>query len=156
MGWLERVADRLAKERFEIGRNGSTYLVRYVLAGQRAAGTGRAVFLHHFLRGDWDDALHDHPWPFTSVILSGGYYEQTERGTRWYGPGRVLTRPAAWRHRVILPPGRECWTLVFRGRKQRSWFFYCMDTLGRLTGAVIPWRSFFDRIESGALGCGEG
>jgi hypothetical protein len=151
---LEEVRERYATERFEIGRGGNTYMTRYTLLGQRAAGAGYAVYLHHFHRGDWDDALHDHPWSFVSVILSGGYYEQTERHTRWYGPGRMLVRPAEWRHRTILPPGREAWTLILRGRKRRSWFFWCLDRIGRLTGVSVPWRSFIDRIDSGSLGCG--
>lgn len=79
--------------------------------------------------------MHDHPWPFVSVILAGGYYEVTpakgwkdgEGPTqrRWYGPGRVLTRPAEWIHRVEIPPGRDAWTLILRGRKERSWGFWC-------------------------------
>lgn len=155
MNWLERIADRVARERFDIGRPGDgTYLTRWTLWGSRFHGTGGAVFLHRFQRSDHDGAMHDHPWAFTSVILLGGYHEQTEGGTRWYGPGRILRRPATWRHRVILPPGRDCWTLVFRGVKERSWGFWCMDSLGRLTGRVVPWRSFIDRIEGGALGCG--
>lgn len=159
--WLERLADRIAVEpRFEIGRNGSTYLTRWTLFGQRAAGSGFAVYLHRFHRGDWDDALHDHPWGFTSIILAGGYWEHTPGRSglqrRWYGPGRVLVRPAAWRHRTELPPGADCWTLILRGRKCRSWYFHCLDSLGRLTGRSVPWRSFVDRVDNGALGCGEG
>jgi hypothetical protein len=160
--WPDRLADRLAVEpRSDIGRGDDVYLRRWTLRGRRTTGTGPAVFLHHFLRGDSDDALHCHPWPYTSIILSGGYYEHAPRadgaaGRRWYGPGRVLRRPAAWRHRVELPPGRDCWTLVFRGPKCRSWFFYCLDAAGRLTGRAVPWRSFFDRLDVGALGCGEG
>ena len=160
LAWLERWANRYARERFDIGRpSADVYLTRWTVLGSRFAGGGSAVFLHHFHRSDGDDALHDHPWPFASLILSGGYYEHTadKRGLvsrRWYGPGRVLTRPATFRHRVELPPGRDCWTLVFRGRKAKSWSFFCLDGLGRLTGRAVPWRSFADRLDAGALGCG--
>jgi hypothetical protein len=117
------------------------------------------VFLHRFHRSDGDDALHDHPWPFTSVILWGGYWEHAigQDGVirkRWYGPGRVLTRKADWKHRTELPAGRDCWTLIFRGMKERSWFFHCLAG-NRLSGKSVPWRSFIDNIEAGALGCGE-
>lgn len=160
MNLTEKLADRVARERFDIGRNGDVYLTRWTLLGSRTEGSGRAVFLHRFHRSDADDALHDHPWPFVSVILSGGYWEHTpdrhgKVSRRWYGPGRVLTRPAAWRHRVELPAGRDCWTLIFRGRKEKSWSFFCLDALGRLTGKAVPWRSFLDRIDTGSLGCGE-
>jgi hypothetical protein len=159
--WLKRLADRVAVEpRFDIGRNDDVYLRRWTLWGRRAGPKiARAVFLHQFLRSDYDTALHDHPWPFVSVILSGGYWEHAANpdGTirrRWFGPGRVLRRPAEYRHRAELPPGRDCWTLVFRGKKCRSWFFHCFAG-GRLTGKVVPWMSFVDRIEAGALGCGD-
>lgn len=160
MKWLESIAARLASERFDIGRSSDLYLTRYTLAGQRATGTGYAVYLHQFHRGDYDDALHDHPWPFVSVILAGGYYEHTADraglvSRRWYGPGRVLVRPAEYRHRVELRPGHPAWSLVFRGRKCRTWFFHCLRG-GVLSGKAVPWRSFLDRIEAGALGCGEG
>lgn len=59
-GALERLADRVSVEpRFDIGRNGDTYLSRWTLCGRRTEGTGSGVYLHKFHRGDWDDALHD-------------------------------------------------------------------------------------------------
>lgn len=164
MNWLAKLADRVAHERFDIGRNDDVYLTRWTLWGKREGSTlGRAVFLHQFHRSDYDDALHDHPWPFTSVILAGGYYEYAvgQDGIirkRWYGPGRVLKRPAAWKHRVELALDTEgrVFSLVFRGVKERSWFFHCLGATGnRLSGKVVPWRSFIDKIEHGALGCGE-
>lgn len=147
---LESLIDRVALERHDIGRAGrhgfDTYLTRWVLWGSRYGVPGAppagAVYLHRFRRGDRDQALHDHPWPFTSVILWGGYWEWTAdaRGVlrrRWYGPGRVLKRPSGHRHRVELPAGRECWTLVFKGAKERSWKFWCVAA-GRLTGMSAP------------------
>lgn len=38
-----------------------------------------SVFLHIFRDGD-DECMHDHPWPFVSVILRGGYWEHTDPG----------------------------------------------------------------------------
>ena len=32
------------------------------------------VFLHKFLKSDPDD-VHDHPWPYATLILKGGYWE---------------------------------------------------------------------------------
>lgn len=61
-----------------------------------------SVKLHRFLRSDPDRDLHDHPWNFVSIILWGGYYEETNAGTAWYGPGSILRRKATHRHRVIL------------------------------------------------------
>jgi hypothetical protein len=132
---LELLADRFAGERFVITRQGdpTPYLTRWTLLGRRFEGDNR-VFLHRFHRSDLDE-LHDHPWPFVSLILAGGYHEVTPAAgwkngdgptrRRWYGPGRILRRPADWIHRVEIPEGRECWTLVCVGTKVRSWGFWC-------------------------------
>lgn len=48
------------------------YLTRWKVADFRE----RKVFLHYFQDSDSDE-LHSHPWGFTSLILSGGYYETT-------------------------------------------------------------------------------
>lgn len=59
--------------------------------------------LHRFLNSDPDPCLHDHPWSFVSIILSGGYYEITEDfEMTWYGPGSILRRPADHKHRVVI------------------------------------------------------
>lgn len=159
---FEWLLDRFAAERFVITRSWSAvpYMVRWTLLGKRwGAGQAerkRAVFVHRFLRSDADE-MHDHPWPFTSVILSGGYWEETPapgwaNGSgpvrrRWYGPGRVLRRPANWIHRVVIPEGREAWTLVFRGVKERSWGFWC-PVVG-----FVPWRSHLANLEATGAGC---
>lgn len=85
---------------------------------------GRRVLLHRFHLSDRDRELHDHPWPFTSVVLAGGYSEETPEGVKWHPPGSILRRPAEWRHRVILPEGRKAWSLVFTGPRCRVWGFW--------------------------------
>lgn len=156
LGWL---ADRIAVEKFDITRawTRELYLTRWTLSGKRYEGSGRAVFLHHFVRSDLDE-MHDHPWPFTSVILAGGYWEVTPAPgwadgsgplrRRWYGPGRVLHRPARWIHRVEIPEGAEAWTLILRGKKERSWGFWCPRIGYR------PWREHLARAEATGNGCG--
>ena len=154
--WL---ADRLASEKFEITREWSRlpYLTRWTLLGRRNEGTGRAVFLHRFRRSDADE-LHDHPWPFVSIILAGGYHEVTPAPgwaggsgptrRRWYGPGSVLRRPARWIHRVEIPDGAEAWTLILRGRKERSWGFWWPSV------GFVPWRVHLANAEATGRGCG--
>lgn len=155
---LSRMVDRIAIERFTINREwiNTPYLTRWTLRGAREGRVAPAVFLHRFQRSD-ADTLHDHPWPFTSVILLGGYYEVTPApGWRdgvgptrrvWYGPGRILRRPARWIHRVEIPDGREAWTLVFRGAKQRSWGFWCQGA------GFVPWRQHVANAEATGRGC---
>jgi hypothetical protein len=43
---------------------------------------------------------------------------------KWYGPLSFLRRGASWTHRVELPPGKTCWTLILTEKKSRSWGFH--------------------------------
>lgn len=97
------------------------------------------VRLHHILRSDQDRELHDHPWDFTSLILSAGYWEYRparagrlglsppfcEIERRWCRPLSVVCRKAEDAHRLELT--RPVWTLVITGRKRRDWGFYTKD-----------------------------
>ncbi|HJT76190.1 MAG TPA: hypothetical protein VJ739_03225 [Gemmataceae bacterium] len=143
LGWLRRPV-------LEIARRGQPrYLTRWTLAPRRWLAGFAAVMLHLFHRGDLEPYDHDHPWGFVTVILAGGYWEVTERGRVWYGPGSVLFRPARWRHRVSLPEGKTCWTLVVAFRKVRRWGFVCP---GR---GWIHWREHEANEAAGLTGCGE-
>lgn len=82
-----------------------------------------SLMVHWFEDGD-DECLHDHPWPFMSVILKGGYWEVTDEGRKWYGAGSVLFRPATWKHRIELAPGLKAVSVVLTGRRIRSWGFF--------------------------------
>ena len=44
------------------------------------------IFLHKILKSDLGD-LHDHYWSYFTIILKGGYWETTENGRFWRGPG---------------------------------------------------------------------
>lgn len=92
-----------------------------------------AIRVHHILRSDADRAFHDHPWPYLTIILRGGYREvrptfdksglYTGESSRWYGPGSIIFRRAHSWHRLIVPGGKTCWTLFITGRKVQSWGF---------------------------------
>jgi hypothetical protein len=145
------------REVFEIGRKGlPRYLTRWTVWGSRFGGPGgkprHNVFLHLFHGGDAEDYCHDHPWPFWSLILWGGYWEITPgpdgKETRtWYGPLSLLKRPAQWQHRVQLPEGRKCWTIIWCGPKERSWGFICPGK------GWIPWRQHQASQDAGGTGC---
>lgn len=93
------------------------YLIRWNLFGCKWF----SVKLHKILLSD-DACLHDHPWTFISLILRGGYVEETFSGKRLYGPGSILYRPAWWAHRLeIFQPAI---TLVITFKKQRQWGFF--------------------------------
>lgn len=148
MRLIERILDRLFT-RYEIGCSGvDRYLTRWDVRGNRN-GDGDKLFVHLFHRGDAEPYNHDHPWPFWSLILWGGYWEITPTGRKWYFPGCLLRRPAEWQHHVEIPAGRRCWTLIWTGSKIRSWGFICP---GR---GWIPWREHEENVGTGKPGCGE-
>jgi hypothetical protein len=96
--------------RFEVGRDVDVYLRRWTLL---RTPWGK-LLLHQFLRSDADKCLHDHPWRFVTLILAGGYHEVLPNGTRWRSPGTLLSRPAKFRHRVVID--RPSWSLVGVGQ----------------------------------------
>lgn len=148
MSLAERICDFLFR-RYDIGRDGDVYMTRYDIFRNRF-GWGPKLYLHHFHRGDYDEALHDHPWSFWSLILSVGYWEVTPGPDglqrKWYGSFSLLRRPAEWKHRVEVSPGTKPWTLVWCGQKVRSWSFWCGNV-------EIPWRQFEQNYADRKTGC---
>ena len=127
--WLERhdrkriIMDRESKE---------PYLERYYIFLKDRQLFPFNVFLHKFLKSDPDD-VHDHPWPYATLILKGGYYEWIPQfnpdGTlnceirKWRGPGHFrMCKPESY-HRVELKPGVTAWTLFMPGPQRREWGF---------------------------------
>lgn len=132
--WCEGLARGLPFQ--DIRPHASTpYLLRYFCAGwtPTSSAKGPAVFLHHFLSSDPDDALHSHPWAWgLSLILVGGYVEAraTENGgaptRRAYNPGDTnILRPGD-RHRIDLLE-RDCWSLFLAGEYAQPWTFYPLE-----------------------------
>ena len=77
---------------FVIGPADNPYLYRWFLLPRNPVAN---VYLHRFFRDDEDRALHDHPWPFLSIVLD------------------AVGRP--------LP----CRTPVITGPRVREWGFWC-------------------------------
>lgn len=94
---------------------------------------GIAIRIHEILRSDLGRDPHDHPWPYTTVILKGGYHEHRfdDQGylvsVKWHGPGSILRRPANSWHKLILPEGTTTTTLFITGRKCQTWGFNTPD-----------------------------
>ncbi len=94
---LLKLLERLGRKRIIFDRvHNEPYLERYYLFLKERNRFPFNVFLHKFLKGDPDD-VHDHPWPYATLILKGGYYEWVpqfdEQGNKsceirkWRGPG---------------------------------------------------------------------
>ena len=108
------------------------YLERYYVFLQDRNRFPFNVFVHKFLKSDPDD-VHDHPWPFFTVILRGGYWEWTPQFdaqgrkinevAKWCGPGSFRCASADQYHRIELDPDITAWTLFMPGPKKRDWGF---------------------------------
>jgi hypothetical protein len=129
LNWL----DNNGRKRIIYDRvNNEPYLERYYLFLKERNKFPFNIFLHKFLKGDPDD-VHDHPWPYVTVILKGGYWEWIPKintlGQKW-GEYRIWRGPGHFRmceptdyHRIELEPGVTAWTLFMPGPHKREWGF---------------------------------
>lgn len=126
--------------------------------GTRPLSKVPRFFLHHFFRGDADDAVHNHPWPWSlSLILTEGYVEERwdpetkSLKTRHLYPGDLNIIRSTDFHKVTLKnPGRGCWSLFLAtGRVEekngRDWGF-----LETQTEKYTPWGEWVDRRQVAA------
>ena len=130
---LLKLLEKFGRKRIIMDRiNNEPYLERYYLFLKEREWFPFNIFLHKFLKGDPDD-VHDHPWPYATLILKGGYYEWTpnfdSQGTKisetrhWRGPGHFrICSPNSY-HRIELKDGITAWTLFMPGPQKREWGF---------------------------------
>jgi hypothetical protein len=112
----------------EIRLDGELYMERYYLSADRRHR------LHHIVASDRDRDLHDHPWDFVSVLLTGAYLETTAEGEVLHrAPAIVWRRAEAW-HRLDLVDG-PMWTCVTTGPVRRRWGFHT-------PGGWVHWRDY--------------
>jgi hypothetical protein len=128
-----RILEKLGRKRIVMDRiNNEPYLERYYLFLKDRQHFPFNIFLHKFLKSDPDD-VHDHPWPYATLILKGGYYEWIPRfnscgekiGEKrmWRGPGHFRISGATSYHRIELCEDVDCWTLFMPGPQRREWGF---------------------------------
>lgn len=148
-----KLLDRLGRKRIVYDRiDNEPYLERYYLFLRDRAWFPFNVFLHKFLKSDIDD-LHDHPWPYATLILKGGYYEWTpvfdKDGKKiaefctWRGPGHFRICSANSYHRIELDPNVTAWTLFMPGPKQRDWGFL-------VKGQWVQWEKYLANRKASA------
>lgn len=86
-----------------------------------------SLYLHQICRSDEDVDMHDHPWDFESMILSGSYAEFSKYPPEFddveynkFYAGDCIKHNAEDAHRIyLLSP--EVWTLVFTSGRNREW-----------------------------------
>lgn len=114
--------------------NGQVYLVRRRVVQTPLFG----LYLHNLEAPDKEDP-HDHPWPFLSFIVRGGYLEDfypypwvcktkvvpfmREQNWKRFSLHRMRTGSA---HRIkSVQPGTI--SLILVGRRQRNWGFFTKE-----------------------------
>jgi hypothetical protein len=137
MNWFLNLLDSIGRKRIVMDRiDNEPYLERYYLFLKDRKKFPFNIFLHKFLKGDPDD-VHDHPWPYCTFILKGGYYEWIPQfnsdGTKfnevrmWRGPGHFRYCRSTSYHRIELKEGVTAWTLFMPGPQKRDWGFLVKD-----------------------------
>jgi len=87
-----------------------------------------AMRIHHILTKDNDRHLHDHPWQFRSIILSGWYREERllpsgELQMFKRSAGDTYTCSRGDYHRILEISEDPLYTLCIIGKKESSWGF---------------------------------
>lgn len=134
--------------RFDIyDRDGGLYLTRWHLV----RFFGRKIMLHRMVAPDYAREPHDHPWGFITIVLWGGYVEgildpdgtMKERVNR---PGHIRANSSLHAHVVTKLLGKQCWTLILRGKRVRQWGFYTQC-------GWQHFKTFCDKIYNGMSPC---
>jgi hypothetical protein len=81
------------------------------------------LYLHKMDSGASDVGYHDHSWDYVSLVLWGGYTEETPEKTLHRGMGSLCFRTAESIHRLTVDK-RGCITLCFTGAVRRKFKFY--------------------------------
>ena len=109
-----KVASRRAPD-FIVGADSpdGAYLHRWYLIPRNRVLN---IYLHQFLRDVDDRALHDHPWPWCSLLLDGAYFEHTIAAggihRRQLRPARAADLEAAGQAQLALVWRRKLITLA--------------------------------------------
>ena len=146
-----KLLEKLGRKRIVMDRvENEPYLERYYVFLRERKRFPFNVFLHKFLKSDPDD-VHDHPWPYATLVLKGGYWEwiphfdtvgrKTGEYQVWRGPGHFRVSKARSFHRIELDPDITAWTLFMPGPKQRDWGFLVQNKW-------IQWEQYLKQRKS--------
>ena len=133
MGLFHKVMNKLGRYRLiPDRRTGADYMHRYYIFLKDRKWFPFNVTLHKIVKSD-DPLFHDHPWPYLTIILKGGYWEHTPcfnsegkqiaEVIKWRGPGSIIKRKANDYHWLELDEGKPATTIFFMGPQQRVWGF---------------------------------
>lgn len=97
--------------------------------------------VHHIVREDRDDHLHDHPFPFRTFILNGWYDEEDIFGAvHRRSEGQTRKANAETFHRINAVSEGGVWTLFVCGKRVHEWGFL-------VDSRKVGWRAYFQRFK---------
>lgn len=98
------------------------------------------IRVHHILLADIGRDMHDHPWPFRTFILRGGYLEAREHAggvrRRMRLPGTTAAMQRGEFHRIAKVAPGGAWTLFVTMGPRQGWGFK------NSAGAVTPHEEY--------------
>ena len=158
MSLFHKIMNKLGRYRLiPDRRTGLDYMHRYYLFLKDRNIFPFNVTLHKIIRSD-DPIMHDHPWPYMTIVLKGGYWEHTPIFDKddkvltefqtWRGPGSIIKRGANEYHWLELDPSvGPATTLFFMGRQQRDWGFLVKTKRGvhrwiKWTTYLSDWKNY--------------
>jgi hypothetical protein len=133
MSLFHNIMNKLGRYRLILDRRtGADYMHRYYLFLKDRTWFPFNFTLHKIVKSD-DPIFHDHPWPYMTIVLKGGYYEHTpvfdSKGvkfaevSKWRGPGSIIIRGSGEYHWLELEDNQPATTLFFMGPQTREWGF---------------------------------
>ena len=85
----------------------------YVLLRHRPKWFPFNILLHEMLADDHGEGVHNHTFPYITIILRGGYWETLNTGRFWRPAGYIGFRSANNLHRVDLKPRNKTSYIIY-------------------------------------------
>ena len=92
----------------------------YVLLRHRPKWFPFNILIHEMLADDHGEGVHNHTFPYITIILRGGYWETNDKGTFWRGPGYIGFRKNTDKHSLKLKDNNPAWTIMLVGPHHSS------------------------------------
>ena len=87
----------------------------YILFKKRPKWFPFNIFINEIIDNDHGDGVHNHLFPYISIMLRGGYWETLNNGKYWRGNWYIGFRSANRLHRVDINKENKPITLVING-----------------------------------------
>ena len=134
--WSDNTLPESPMKRIILDRQGQDpYLLRHYLLFKNRKSFPFNIFIHKIMKSDDDKDLHDHPWGFFHLILSGGYWEELHvNGDMNAGIEKVWRGPGYWNivstdHKHKIELGEEQpWTIFIPFKTKQNWGFWVKQT----------------------------